>query len=389
LTYRRSKKSKERILVFRIGELGDTLIALPSLRAIREAFPFAHIALLGNVDSEARHVTPRQTLPAGLIDEWLSYPSGNSRSNLLVTIRLLTRLRRAHFDLLVYLAPRIRSTADVRRDLFFFRLAGIRTVIGNEGFEPLEPLTSPLPEVKHEADHLLSRLAKSGIPVPPPGEAKIDLTLSIEERRTADSWLSEHAPARSLGELVGFGPGSKWPSKVWPEERFAELGCGLIQERNIHPIVFGGPEDRDPADRLIGIWGKGTNAAGVLSPRQAAAALSRCAMYVGNDTGTMHLAAAVATPCVVVMCAQDWPGHWNPYGEGHVVLRRSLPCEGCFLKVCITEGMRCLKEIEVDEVKQACRRILERVQAAHARDVLETSAVLWQAGLPVQREQSQ
>jgi len=57
-------------------------------------------------------------------------------------------------------------------------------------------------------------------------------------------------------------------------------------------------------------------------------------------------------------------------------LRRSLPCEGCFLEVCITEGMRCLKEIEVDEVKQACRRILERVQAAHARDGLEASAVL-------------
>jgi ADP-heptose:LPS heptosyltransferase len=376
LTDRSSKQAQERILIFRIGELGDTLIALPALHAIREAFPSAHIALLGNVDSEARHVTPRQTLPAGLIDEWLSYPSGNSRPSLSVTIRLLTRLRRAHFDLLVYLAPRIRSSADVRRDLFFFRLAGIRTVVGNEGFEPLSPLTSPLPVVEHEADHLLSRLSRSGIPVPPAGKAKIDLILSIEERRTVVAWLREHVPAKSLGGLIGFGPGSKWPSKVWPEERFSELGCRLIREQNIYPIVFGGPEDRELADRLIGVWGKGTNAAGLLSPRQAAAALSRCAMYVGNDTGTMHLSAAVATPCVVVMCAQDWPGHWNPYGKGHLVLRRSVACEGCLLKVCVSEGMRCLKEIEVDEVVKACGQILDRVQVPHARNVLEASAVL-------------
>jgi len=376
LTDRRSIQSQERILIFRIGELGDTLISLPSLHAIREAFPSAHIALLGNVDSGARHVTPRQILPAGLIDEWLSYPSGNWRPSFSMTIKLLTRLRRAHFELLVYLAPRIRSSADVRRDLFFFRLAGIRTVIGNEGFEPLPRLTSPLPAVEHEADHLLRRLSKSGIPGSPAGKAKIELLLSIEEKRTADAWLLKHVAAKSLGGLIGFGPGSKWPSKVWPEQRFAELGCRLIRESNVYPIVFGGPEDRGLADRLIGVWGKGTNAAGALSPRQAAAALSRCVMYVGNDTGTMHLAAAVATPCVVVMCAQDWPGHWNPYGEGHVVLRRSMPCEGCLLKVCVTEGMRCLKEIEVDEVTKACSQILGRILATPGREVLEASAAL-------------
>ncbi len=59
-----------------------------------------------------------------------------------------------------------------------------------------------------------------------------------------------------------------------------------------------------------------------------------------------------------------------------MVLRRSVPCEGCFLKVCVTEGMRCLKEIEVDEVMKACGQILERIPAEHGRDVLEASAVL-------------
>jgi lipopolysaccharide heptosyltransferase III len=360
LTDKHCQEAK-RILVFRIGELGDTLIALPSLRAIRAAFPGSHLALLGNVDSLSRHVPPNQTLPVGLIDEWFSYPSGESTLGFSGSIRLLSRLRRSRFDLLVYLAPSLRRPVDVRRDLLFFRLCGITAVIGDKGFvSRARRAGEPLPFIPHEADYLLHRLAQSDISVPAPGAAVFDLELTDGERSTADDWLGQQIPASGARRMVGFGPGSKAPSKVWPEERFAELGFRLTRENKIYPIVFGGPEDRELAERLIGAWGKGANAAGELLPRQAAAALSRCVMYVGNDTGTMHLAAAVGTPCVVAMCAQDWPGHWNPYGEGHVVLRRSVPCEGCFLKVCITEGMRCLKEIEVDEVLSACNRVLSR-----------------------------
>ena len=369
------QQEAKRILVFRIGELGDTLIALPSLRAIREAFPGSHVALLGNVDSQSRHVAPNQTLPIGLIDEWFAYPSGESTLRLSGSIRLLSRLRRGRFDLVVYLAPRMRRPVDVRRDLLFFRLCGITTVIGHKGFAPLARRAGePLPLILNEADHLLHRLAQSDIPVPAPASAVFDLELTDEERGKADGWLRRQIPALGACRIIGFGPGSKWPSKIWPEERFAELGCRLTREFDIYPIVFGGPEDRELADRLIGVWGKGANAAGTLSPREAAAALSRCVMYVGNDTGTMHLAAAVGTPCVVAMCAQDWPGHWNPYGEGHVVLRRSLPCEGCFLKVCITEGMRCLKEIEVDAVLAACNEVLSR--GGEERVFQEMSGVL-------------
>lgn len=377
MTDNQHQKEAKRILVFRIGELGDTLIALPSLRAIRDAFPGSHVALLGNVDSLSRHVAPTQTLPFGLIDEWFSYPSGESTLGFSGSIRLLSRLRRSRFNLLVYLAPGMRRPSDVRRDLLFFRLCGITTVIGHKGFTPLpRRIGEPLPLIQHEADHLLHRLAQSGIPVPAPGAAAFDLELTDEERSTADDWLRRQIPVFGACRIVGFGPGSKAPSKVWPEERFADLGSRLTREHNIYPIVFGGPEDRELADRLIGVWGKGANAAGALSPRQAAAALSRCVMYVGNDTGTMHLAAAVATPCVVAMCAQDWPGHWNPYGKGHVVLRRSVACEGCFLKVCITEGMRCLKEIEVDAVMAACRQVLSRDEEDKELVLQEISGVL-------------
>jgi heptosyltransferase-3 len=367
------KQAVARILIFRIGELGDTLIALPALRAVREAFPLAHIALLGNADNRGRHVTPQQILPAhDLIDEWISYPS-DYRGAFSHRLRLLAKLRRGAFDTLIYLAPRIRRPADVRRDLLFFRLAGISNVIGQKGFAPLPRQSGEdLASVEHETDHLLNRLSLSGIVIPTPGAAKFPLQLTEDEKQSANLWWRENIRITGMGQIVGFGPGSKWPSKVWPEERFLEVGRRLIENQNIFPVVFGGPGDRKVAERLLNAWGRGANAAGELSVRPAAAALAQCRLYVGNDTGTMHLAAAVGTKCVAIMSALDWPGHWNPYGAGHTVLRRSVPCEGCLLKVCEREGMRCLKEISVEDVVEACEAMLTSL-SPHFEDHTENN----------------
>ena len=357
----------QRILIFRIGELGDAIIALPALRAIRQTFPSARICLLGNVDAEARHITPDQILPHGLVDEWRFYRSRNFHSTVAERLRLLCQLRHAHFDLLVYLAPRIRGRADVRRDLLFFRLAGIAKVIGADALQPLPSRNGgPLPVVEHETDHLLQRLSRDGIEVPGFGNARLELDLTTAEKQSAGRWLKDNLPPERVNRVVGFGPGSKWPSKVWTEERFAQLGSRLVKFTGVFPIVFGGPEDRALGERLIQAWGQGANAAGALSVRVAAAVLKNCDAYVGNDTGTMHLAAAVGTRCVTIMAAIDWPGRWSPYGQGHLVLRRTVPCEGCLLRVCEREGMKCLKEIGVDDVFHACCQVLgfERAESS-------------------------
>ena len=346
-----------RILVFRVGHLGDTVIALPALWAIKRKFPRAHIALLSNLYTEADRIGPGNLIPKeGLIHEWITYPSNDKRGGIVKMARLLATLRQKRFDTLAYLAPRIRTASDIRRDLLFFRLTGIRKLIADRGFEQMPQRTNgeSLAPVEHEADHLLRRLSLSGIPIPSRGQTKMDLALTADESRQADIWFTENVPLFGSGPLVGFGAGSKWPSKVWPEERFVEVGKRLIQKQNIYPIVFGGAEDRALGERLILAWRRGANAAGELPVRQAAGALAQCRLYVGNDTGTMHIAAAVETPCVAIMSALDWPGHWNPYGAGHTVLRRSVPCEGCLLKVCERERMRCLNEITVEEVVNAC-----------------------------------
>jgi ADP-heptose:LPS heptosyltransferase len=359
---------RQKILIYRIGQLGDTIIALPALWAVRRAFPNAEITYLTSDHPGSGYVEARSVLPAtGLIDEWLSY-SLETRGRLSGMTRLWWALRRRHFDMLVYLAPRLRTRLSVWRDRVFFRMAGIRQVVGQYGFDdvPLRQPGAPLPMDVHEADHLLQRLALSELAVPGAGQGDMSLALSAEERQEADAWLQAHVPGGvSNAAVVGIGPGSKQPSKIWPEERFAEVGARLTHECGLYPVVFGGPADAATARRLLEHWGTGVSAAGVLGIRPAAAALARCRLFVGNDTGTMHLAAAVGTPCVAIFSAQDWPGRWHPYGEGHVVLRRSVPCEGCRLFVCIKEGMRCLREISTDDVLAACRTLLGQCPREH------------------------
>jgi ADP-heptose:LPS heptosyltransferase len=150
------------------------------------------------------------------------------------------------------------------------------------------------------------------------------------------------------------------PAKRWPEERFAEVVAKLIEDFDIWPVVLGAEEDREMGERLLRTWGRGYNAAGALSLRGAAAVLSHCAMFLGNDTGTMHLAAAVGVPCVAVFSARTYPGAWNPYNVPSRVFRSQIECEGCLLVECVERQNECLKRIAVEPVITACEEILQQ-----------------------------
>jgi ADP-heptose:LPS heptosyltransferase len=86
--------------------------------------------------------------------------------------------------------------------------------------------------------------------------------------------------------------------------------------------------------------------------------LRHCIFYLGNDTGPMHVAVAVGTRCVGVFSAHNPLGTWHPYGDNHIVLRRNIACQNCYLSTCVGKGLRCLTEIGVEEVWSACQRML-------------------------------
>ena len=272
---------------------------------------------------------------------------------------LLIAIRRKRFDTLVYLPPTNRTPGQVARDRLFFRLAGIRNFIGMSGFASLESkqLGRPMAVAPRESELLLQQLATSGLVVRTEDKLRMDLGLSREDEAPVLQWLAKLSPDANR-VWIAVGPGSKMPAKRWPLDRFRKVVGSLIEEFDIWPVVFGSEEDRVIGDWLLERWGRGYNAAGALDLRPAAAALKRCTLFLGNDTGTMHMAAAVDVPCVVTFSSRDHPGRWYPQGELHRVFRSPIECEGCLLIECIERQNECLKRISIVEVLDACRQIL-------------------------------
>jgi len=366
----------DRALVYRIGNLGDTLMALPALWAVRQYLTDHRITVLSERNFGGKFVTAREVLNgSGVCDEFLEYPVPSSlRGKLLLPWRmaaLILTLRLRRFRTLVYLAPTRRTAWQIARDQRFFQAAGIRNFIGLEGYVDVADLlggpNAPLPPL--EADLLLNRLAASGVPVPAPGQGSMELGLGAEEGAQVSRWLAG-LPSDGGRPWISVGPGGNKPVTLWPVERYEAVVSCLIERFDVWPVIFGGPQDRKAGDALTASWGRGHNAAVALGVRPAMAAMKRCKMHLGNDTGTMHMAAAVGLPCVGVYASHE-PGFWHPYGASHRILQTRIDCEGCLLAECLERSHKCLLSITVQQVTEACVEVLTRLAANAAWKVLK------------------
>lgn len=349
----------DKILVYRIGSIGDTLVALPSFWAIRKAFPKAHITYFTNgATDNADDLVAKKVLPEGIFDDWLVYPNDFVKAS----AGLILKLRQKKFDSLFYLMTRNRGYYRVQRDILFFRLAGIRKIFGVryllENLLTMQP-EKPVKTVETELEYLLKCLYFENLDLPPINDFKPDLGLTGEEIKKSHDWMEAHCPsAWREKRLMAVMAGTNWDSKIWAEENYIQVVSRLVKERNVFPIVFGGKNDREQGSRFLESWKTGANAAGELGIRGDAGILRECNFYLGTDTGTMHLAGSVGTPCVAVFAAIDYVGRWTPYGEGHKIFRERVECEGCFTPDCFNNH-KCLNLISPENVYRACVEILQ------------------------------
>ena len=308
---------KDTLIIFRIGSIGDTVVALPCFHAIARAFPDHHRVLLTNALASAKESSVESVLQGtGLIDGTVYFPVGDGK--LRSAAGLVQRLRAQRADTLVYLTPRT-STLQVYRDLLFFRAAGIRHFIGL----PLPPKsrecrvhpTSGM--VEHEVEHLARTLAPQiSVELTDPNW---DLRLSIAEVGTAAGKLFSlpaHLP------LVAMSPGAKIPAKDWGEQNWAALIDQARERLSPMSMVFvGATSEHSLVRRLVERWsGPWINLCGALTPRESAAVLGKCRLLVCQDSGPMHLDAIQGTPCIALIGTNKRPRQWFPYGEQHRVL---------------------------------------------------------------------
>ncbi len=347
------------LLIYRFGQIGDTVAALPALWHLRGQFPEAHFTLLSEVPQGGGYIPPEKVLPPnGLIQRYLKYQGSSGWGRIWAMFGTMLDLWRGRFDAMVYLLPSIRTARQRRRDELFFKLTGIPRRLGFRGFPAdAQPRRADggLETVVHEADALLQRLALDGLPEVPAGQGRMDMGITAEERQVAETWLVRNGLAGK--PWFALCNGSKWESKRWPEDRYLTVLQRLAREHDLTPVIFGGREDVESGMRLIEQLGRGACSAGELQVRESAAMLQMARFYLGNDTGVMHLAAAVGTPCVGIFSSLDWPGRWSPYGPGHRVLRHEVPCAGCLSPIC-RHHHECLTGISADSVYAACMDVL-------------------------------
>jgi heptosyltransferase-2 len=162
---------------------------------------------------------------------------------------------------------------------------------------------------------------------------------------------------KSVRPLVGLIPGAAYgTAKRWPAERFAALADRLAGNLGAEIILFGSAGERDVAERIESLSrAKIHNVAGQTRLRELAALLAECKVVVTNDTGAMHVAAAVGTPVVAVFGPTN-PVTTSPVGPRHTLIRRPMDCSPCLLRHCPIDH-RCMTAIDVEEVFEAtCKR---------------------------------
>jgi lipopolysaccharide heptosyltransferase II len=206
----------------------------------------------------------------------------------------------------------------------------------------------------HAVDRYLDLVRQLGVAGGP--AVTFPLPEGVPERDWADAlWNREKIDADET--ICVIHPAARWKTKRWPAERFARLADRLIVEHEARVILVGGADALGALDEVREqMKQKALNLGGATDLRQLAALLRRASLLVSNDSGPMHLAAAVGTPVAALFGPTD-PRCVGPYGEGHIVLRKDIDCSRCTRNRCARDGA-CMKAIEVEEVISAARQVI-------------------------------
>jgi heptosyltransferase I len=348
----------DRILIVRLGALGDVVHAIPVAAALRRAFPAARIDWLVG----ARHRPILDLVP--IIDRRLVVDSSPRRSEGLGlgVLAAIRELRRARYDVAIDLQGLLKSA-------ILARSAGAGRVIGFASSYLRERLARPFytdvydpgcggiydpRETRHVIQINLGLLTPLGV------EATVP-EFPIEQ---VESPVARTLSERTGGRYALLNPGAAWPNKRWPAARLGQVAAALKKRHGIMSVASWGDGERELAEEVAA----NAEGAAVVSPPASIAdlvAIARGAVVVvSGDTGPTHIAAAVGTPVVGIFgpTRPSRNGPWSPLDE---VVSRAETCRCHHLRSCAIDTP-CLSEIQVEEVLDSITRRLQAAASTHA-----------------------
>lgn len=311
----------KRILILKLGAIGDVIHSLPVLSTLRRALPKAHLAwavedtaypvLEGNRDLDELILLERKRLKGWFAISYIRSWLGELRGKSFDTVLDLHNLLKTGF--IAY-----ASRASMRVGFRKFRE-------GNFLF--MNHWIPPEARHQHAVDKYLSLLAPLGIDENI-WDRRFPLNWTNEDELFIDQFFREQQQHREQRWVV-INPGASWPSKRWPPSRYAKVGDALIKEYSVRVLILWGPREYPLAESI----GKSMAEKSVLAPKtsikQLMALIKRCRLFISGDTGPVHIAAALGVPTVTLFGPSS-PLRNGPYGEGHRIIKSPIGPAGPF-----------------------------------------------------------
>jgi len=337
----------DRLLVRGTNWIGDVVMTLPALASIRKTFPGARIAVLAKpwVAEIYRLSTDA--------DEVILFEAPGRHAGIRGKLRLAGELRDRRFDAAILLQNAVEAA-------ILARLAGIplRAGYNSDGRGPL--LTHSVQRTQairqvHQIDYYLAMVrALGGVPADravrlQPGSAYDGIARSLFSRFGLETGRL----------LIGVAPGAAFgPAKKWFPERFSAVADRLVDETKAQVLLFGSGKDRESTAAV----GKSArhrfiDIAGETDLKEAISLMARCALFLSNDSGLMHVAGALGLPTVAIFGSTN-PLTTSPAGQKSVVIHHAVDCSPCLKPVCPTD-FRCMEGIGVAEVYRTAKSLLE------------------------------
>ena len=327
-----------KILLIRLSSLGDIVLTTPTIRAVRANFLNAYVAMLvAKQSADVLRENPN-------LDEIITFDRLAKDKNTGEMWRIVRLLRERKFTLAIDLQRKFRTE-------MLMYLSGAAERVGKGWLCTTRVLEQGN---KHATTYYFDLLHAIGIPAEDP---KLELFLSESEQEEAVQHLKT-AGVVDARLKVGLFPGAGWKLREWMPERFAAIGDRLVQHFDADVLIFGGQKESELVRTVANLMHTpAIPFAGNLQIRQLAACIEQCDLFVTNDTGPMHIAAAVGTPTVSLF----GPGNhirFQPLGTLHETIRHAVPCSPCkqFTDKC--KDNICMKGIGVDEVWDSISRVL-------------------------------
>jgi ADP-heptose:LPS heptosyltransferase len=345
----------KRILVYHNASLGDAIVALPALKLIRKTFKESTIFLLTVEHHNIKATQAEKILVnTNLIDGYILLKDNYKTISRLIKLR--NDIRTFRPDCLVYLNEP-RNQFKLIRDYLMFKFFGIKEIIGinfSKSGRELEKIEDGQYEnISHFLGRKISNLGSIDFSDP----SNFALNLTSEEHSKANQILAQITKSQPI---ISISIGTKFASNHWGDDLWEKFLSLLASKYPNHYLIsIGSSDEFDRTENLLRSWkNRSLNLCGALSIRESAAVISQCVVFVGHDSGPIHLASSVETPCVGIYGSRNLPGIWFPAGKTNQIIYTKIECQGCQLVVCSDKNNECIRAITPSRVLAAVENFL-------------------------------